>query len=211
MHNLWQKLRLWNGNAAAHHVIVVSGLPRSGTSLMMSMLAAGGVPVLTDQHRRADEDNPQGYFEFERVKRLERGDVGWLAAAKGKAVKVISALLPFLPPNYSYRVLFMERPLPEILASQRAMLVRRQTSDLDHNDDGEMTLVLGHHLEETRHWLTTQPNMQTLPVPYHQLVDDAPRLIEGIGHFLHLPLDTARMTTVIEPALYRNRGESVGQ
>ena len=110
MQDLWQSLRRRRGvdDQRSDRRFWAATL---GTSLMMSMLAAGGIPILTDQQRRADEDNPQGYYEFERVKRLEKGDTGWLAGSQGKAVKVISALLPFLPPNYSYRVIFMERPL----------------------------------------------------------------------------------------------------
>src|SRR3954447_12968927 len=106
-------------------VIVVSGLPRSGTSLMMNMLQAGGVPIVTDAQRIADDDNPKGYFELERVKQMGRGDVDWVGDSHGKAVKVISYLLKNLPPTSSYKVLFMRRRLPEVLASQKKMLIRR--------------------------------------------------------------------------------------
>ena len=106
-------------------VTIVSGLPRSGTSMMMKMLEAGGLPPLTDNLRTADEDNPKGYYEFERVKQLPKGDVAWLPDAQGKVVKVIAALLPSLPGGYHYRVIFMQRAMPEVLASQRQMLIRR--------------------------------------------------------------------------------------
>src|SRR5512138_3362092 len=109
-------------------VIIVSGLPRSGTSMMMKMLAEGGLPVLTDSIRTADEDNPNGYFELEVVKKLAEGQRAWLSDAGGKLVKVISALLEFLPPEYHYRVLFMERQIAEILASQQKMLARRNAT-----------------------------------------------------------------------------------
>jgi hypothetical protein len=109
----------------AERIVVVSGLPRSGTSMMMKMLEAGGIPVLTDYEREADEDNPKGYFEFERVKNLKDGDDAWLPQAKGKVVKVIAALLTDLPSSYEYEVIFMRRAMPEILASQRQMLIRR--------------------------------------------------------------------------------------
>jgi hypothetical protein len=97
-------------------IIVVSGLPRSGTSLMMQMLEAGGQTVLVDHVRKADSDNPEGYYEYEAVKDLSKGETVWLAEAQGKAVKVISALLEFLPVEYTYRVIFMRRRIPEILA-----------------------------------------------------------------------------------------------
>src|SRR5450432_3057856 len=108
---------------AAYTITVVSGLPRSGTSLMMQMLAAGGMPLLTDQIRAPDQDNPRGYFEFERVKQIKR-DQAWLGSAVGKAVKIIHLLLYDLPPNRNYRVIFMRRNIEEVLISQRKMLQR---------------------------------------------------------------------------------------
>src|ERR1041384_1116574 len=112
-------------------VIVVSGLPRSGTSMMMRMLAEGGVPVITDELRRPDSDNPKGYFELEPVRQMTDGNVTWLENAGGKAVKVISALLEHLPSNHSYKVIFLERDLHEILASQRKMLMNRKEEEID--------------------------------------------------------------------------------
>lgn len=106
-------------------VIVVSGLPRSGTSMMMKMLAAGGVSLLTDHIREADSDNPQGYYEFERVKKLDKGDTAWVAEAQGQAVKIISQLLKHLPATYDYKVIFMRRHMDEVLASQQKMLLNR--------------------------------------------------------------------------------------
>lgn len=134
--------------AAEQPVIVVSGLPRSGTSLMMRMLAAGGVPLLTDGQRTADEDNPYGYFEYEPVKALQR-DATWLPQARGKAIKIISQLLPTLPPDVPYRVLFMRRELREVLASQRQMLVRRgKPSDAD--SDAELAALFAAHLQQVQ-------------------------------------------------------------
>ena len=105
-------------------VIVVSGLPLLGTSMMMKMLIAGGLPALTDGLRVADENNPKGYFELEQVKQLPEGDTGWVQTARGKAVKVISYLLESLPGEVSYRVIFMQRDLDEVLLSQKRMLDR---------------------------------------------------------------------------------------
>jgi hypothetical protein len=108
-------------------ITIVSGLPRSGTSLMMQMLAAGGMPVLSDGERRADTDNPRGCLEWERIKQLPK-DPACIAEAEGKVVKVISQLLLSLPPGHDYRIVFMQRPLPEILKSQDEMLRRRGTA-----------------------------------------------------------------------------------
>ena len=99
-------------------IVIMSGLPRSGTSLMMSILSAGGLPVLTDHQRKPDADNPKGYYEYERVKKLARGDTKWLSKADGKVVKIISALLMYLPETYSYKIIFMHRHMSEILESR---------------------------------------------------------------------------------------------
>jgi hypothetical protein len=122
-------------------ITIVSGLPRSGTSMMMKMIEAGGIPPLTDAIRAADEDNPKGYYEFERVKQMDKGDVAWVADAPGKSVKVISALLKHLPPGYDYRVIFVQRNMAEILASQRKMLTHRG-EDANKMDDEKMADLL---------------------------------------------------------------------
>src|SRR5574342_806932 len=111
--------------SAAEFVTVVSGLPRSGTSMMMRMLETGGLPVMTDHIRIPDESNPKCYYEFEQVKQLKEGNTGWISEGKGKVVKIISALLEYLPPGHKYRIVFMQRNMDEILASQREMLLRR--------------------------------------------------------------------------------------
>ena len=124
----------------AQFITVVSGLPRSGTSMMMKMLEAGGILPIIDNIRTADEDNPKGYYEFERVKAIDKGDTEWVADAQGKSVKVISALLKHLPSDHQYRVIFIRRHMDEILASQRKMLLRRG-EDPDKMDDAEMALL----------------------------------------------------------------------
>ncbi len=187
-------------------ITIVSGLPRSGTSLMMKMLEAGGLPPLVDQVRQADMDNPQGYYEFERVKQLDKGDVAWIGAAQGKVVKVISALLKHLPSDHSYKVIFMERTMSEVLASQRKMLSHRNESLPSAEDEARIGQVFARHVEETRRWLATQPNISTLSINYGQLLQDAPPHIIKIQQFLDQPLDGERMLAAIDPALYRNRG-----
>jgi hypothetical protein len=209
MQSLWGRvLRLAGGKPAPGRITIVSGLPRSGTSLMMKMLAAGGLPLLIDHNRPADEDNPHGYYEFERVKQLERGDLGWLATARGKAVKVISALLPHLPPTYSYRVIFMEREIDEVMASQRKMLARLQPAEMDVAPDEEMAALLEHHLRTTRAWIEQQSHLTAHYVSYHKLMQDSHAEAERIAGFLDSSLDAPAMVRAIDPTLYRNRTQS---
>ena len=132
-------------------VIIVSGLPRSGTSMMMAALKAGGIAIVTDQIRIADDDNPKGYYEFEPVKKLQEGDYSWLPETRGKAIKVISALLTDLPDGYTYKLIFMRRAMPEILASQRKMLVNRG-EDPDAINDEDMAAYFEAHLGEIIAW-----------------------------------------------------------
>jgi hypothetical protein len=188
-------------------IIIVSGLPRSGTSMMMKMLEAGGMTLLTDNFRKADEDNPKGYFEFERVKKLKDGDTAWLADAHGKAVKVISALLPHLPPTYNYRIIFMERSLSEVLASQRKMLLRRG-EDPDKVGDEEMSRLFEKHLKQVMTWMESQLNIQHIIVNYNQMLEDPGPHITRINHFLGEILDTKKMAEVIDPVLYRQRQQA---
>ena len=187
----------------AQTVIVVSGLPRSGTSMMMKMLAEGGLPVLTDSIRSADEDNPNGYFELEVVKQLSEGQKDWLAEADGKIVKVISALLEHLPPEHRYKVLFMERQIPEILASQRKMLARRnETSNIS---DAEMEAQFQEHLKAIKYWLARQPNMEVLYVDYNRMMAEPDAYLQKIADFIDVPVDVAKMRSVPNERLYRNR------
>ena len=186
------------------YIIVVSGLPRSGTSMMMKMLEAADVPILTDNLRTADEDNPKGYYEFERVKKLEDGDSAWLTEAQGKAVKVIAALLPQLPTAYRYRILFMRRAMPEVLASQREMLVRRG-EDPNRISDEELTKLFEKHLQRIDAWLAAQPHMKRLDVDYNQLLANPMPQVEAINRFLDDSLDEEKMVGVIDPDLYRQR------
>jgi hypothetical protein len=188
----------------AAFITVVSGLPRSGTSMMMQILDAGGLPIVTDHTRTADDDNPKGYYELERVKALKEGDTAWVKDAPGKAVKVISFLLENLPPGYEYRVLFMQREVSEVLASQRQMLVRRG-EPTDAVDDQTMADLFHKHLVGVEAWLAAQPNMYTLYVPYAALLKNPAVHIDAVIDFLELPLDRAAMLAVPDRSLYRQR------
>jgi hypothetical protein len=184
-------------------IVIVSGLPRSGTSMMMKMLAEGGVPVITDELRRADVDNPNGYFEFETVRQMSAGDVSWLANAGGKAVKIISALLEYLPSNYSYKIIFLEREIHEILASQHKMLTHR--NEKPTADDKEIETQIQQHLSVMKPWLVRQPNMEVLFLNYNTLMTKPEPLCEQVSEFLDLPLNQTRMLAVPDKQLYRNR------
>jgi hypothetical protein len=189
-------------------VVIVSGLPRSGTSLMMKMLEAGGLEPLEDGLREADMDNPRGYYELERVKKLSAGDVAWLDDAPGKVVKVIATLLYHLPDTHSYRVIFMRRRMAEILASQRQMLVNRG-EDPDAVPDEDMARIFQGHLERLGPWLAGRDDIQVLDVDYNELMGGSTtEIIAGIDAFLGNGLDIAAMRTVVEPDLYRQRREA---
>jgi hypothetical protein len=184
-------------------ITVVSGLPRSGTSMMMKMLEAGGMPVLIDHIRTADDDNPQGYYEFERVKQIET-DQAWLADAGGKAVKMVAALLRHLPANYRYRILFMQRSMEEVLASQRQMLIRRGEPTEQFGDD-KMASIFGKHVEKIQAWLAQQHNMQLLYVQYGEVIAHPAEQIARINEFLGNVLDVPRMEATVDKRLYRQR------
>ena len=185
-------------------IVVVSGLPRSGTSMTMKMLAAGGLTPVEDGVRTADEDNPKGYFEDERVKDLHQDvDKSWLAASRGKVVKIISFLLPHLPETHNYRVLFMRRNLREVLASQAKMLERRgETSD---TSDEKMLELWQDHLWRVNWQLKKRPWFTALDVHYRAVLDSPREEAEKIREFLGRPLDVEAMAGVVDRSLYRNR------
>ena len=198
---------LFNSDDEKEAVVVVSGLPRSGTSMLMSMLDAGGIPPITDNIRMADEDNPKGYYEFERVKALDKGDTAWVADAQGKSVKVISALLKQLPPEYRYRIIYIRRNMPEILASQRKMLLRRG-EDPDKVDDAQMAALFEKHVSQVESWLREQSNMQVLYVHYSDILADPEKEARRINDFMGGEMQVERMAEAVDPDLYRNRQDA---
>jgi len=187
-------------------IVVVSGLPRSGTSLAMRMLDVGGLPVMTDGLRHADVSNPNGYYELERVKGLEgQVDARWLADAHGKAVKIISFLLTWLPESYDYRVVFMERRLDEVMASQDAMLRQRgEAAAIDAARDARA--LYEEHLRQVDRFLSRRSCFSVLRLDYGDVVARPAVAANRLAEFVNAPLDVARMAAVADPALYRNRG-----
>jgi len=184
-------------------ITIVSGLPRSGTSMMMKILEAGGLQIFTDNLRVPDEDNPKGYYELEQVKALKDGDDAWIKDASGKVVKVISSLLEYLPSAYKYKIVFMRREIVEILASQKQMLIRRgESSD---GDDPKMAEMFQEHLKRVRVWLANQPNMETLYVDYNALMADPDPEIKAVAEFLGLNESLDAMLAVPDKKLYRQK------
>jgi hypothetical protein len=198
--------RLYRKKRYGEPVVVVSGLPRSGTSMMMGMLEAGGVEILTDGIRTADEDNPKGYFEYEPVKELTKdGSKLWLEDAPGKAVKIISELLKELPSDLNFKLIFMKRNLEEVIVSQNKMLVRRGES-ADGDEDERMMLLFARHLEKVKKWIERQSHFEAIFLDYEKVVEDPDSRAEQIRAFLQRELDLTRMARVVDRQLYRNRG-----
>ncbi len=186
-----------------NEIIIVSGLPRSGTSMLMKMLEAGGLEILTDEIRKADMDNPKGYYEFERVKKLET-DKEWLFEAKGKVIKAVSMLLKHLPINYHYKIIFSQRNIQEILLSQKQMLIRRG-EPTDKISDKELAGIYEKHLCQVRKWLSCQPGFEVLYVNYNNILTDPHRYCKEINKFLDRDSNVERMANVIDKSLYRQQ------
>ena len=184
-------------------IVIVSGLPRSGTSLMMKMLEAGGIDPLTDNLRKADPDNPKGYYEFERVKKLPL-DKNWISQARGKAVKVLAELIKHLPGDEHYLIIFMMRDLDEIIESQKKMMVRRD-EDPDSIGDAEMKDLLRKYLVSLKKLVNKNRNMEVLYISYNELMEDPEETAEELQEFLDLDLHREEVINCVDPALYRNR------
>jgi hypothetical protein len=188
-------------------ITVVSGLPRSGTSMMMQMLKAGGMPILSEKERGADTYNPRGYLEWVRIKELE-SNPGLIEEAEGKAVKVFSPFLPFLSPKHEYRVLLMQRPLAEVLKSQTEMLRQGSGSVVPTLDPTAVQEAFAWHLTNVENWREHRPNMAFLKVDYPSVVREPVVAAIDIAAFLGIELKIAAMAEQVEAKLYRVRMEA---
>jgi hypothetical protein len=186
-------------------VTIVAGLPRSGTSMMMNCLHKGGLNVLVDNLRKPDEDNPLGYFEYEPVKKTKQ-DPSWLKNAPGKVVKMVYRLLYDLPAGYEYRVIFMQRDMAEVLASQKKMLDRSQKSAAEVSDE-QMAALYQSDLQKFFHWIARQPHFKMLIVNHRDMLNHTREQCEKISHFLGGRLDVENMIQTVNPLLYRNRNQ----
>jgi hypothetical protein len=188
---------------AAPYLTIVSGLPRSGTSMMMQVLCAGGLEPLIDHQRKADDDNPRGYYEFEAVKRTKQ-DPSWLMGSHGKVVKMVYRLLYDLPRDYEYRVVFLRRDLKEVLASQNKMLQRLGRNAAAVPED-QMEDLFQRQLAEFDRWIAERRNFAILNVEYKEMVADPRPPCEQINRFLDGRLNLDAMIGAVDPNLYRNR------
>ncbi len=199
-------------------ITVASGLPRSGTSMLMQMLQAAGLGILSDGARAADVDNPKGYFELEATKRLSQ-DASFLAEARGSVVKIVAPLLTCLPTEYSYRVIFVERDMEEVMDSQRAMM---EHCGIDAGSDAierALARALQKRIEEVKSWLGDSENVQVCYVMHKDLIESPMEASIGIANFLEAAGEKAtglwseaergdalsRMANVVDPELYRHR------
>jgi hypothetical protein len=196
-------LSFWRHGGKILMITIVSGLPRSGTSLMMQMLVAGGMTALSDGERKPDPDNPNGYLEWERIKRLPK-EPGLITEAEGKVVKVISQLILSLPDGPAYRIIFMQRPMAEVLKSQEEMLKRRGTHDSGGNA-AAIEQVFQRHLIEVGGWLAAKGNAKVLRVPYHRVLQEPQAVATEVAGFLDVALDIKAMVGQVDTSLYRNR------
>ena len=184
-------------------VTIVSGLPRSGTSMMMRMISDGGIAPLIDNIRKADADNPEGYYEFEPVKQTKK-DASWLGQAGGKVVKMVYRLLYDLPGGYQYRVIFMRRKLEEVIKSQEVMLERKGKAGGDMSDE-KLIGLFRDEINKCLTWLRGNPAFAFIEVDYNEMVSSPGPLVARLNEFLGGSLDTAKMNAVVDPKLYRQR------
>jgi len=185
-------------------ITIVSGLPRSGTSMMMRMLEIGGIPPLIDNIRKADVDNPRGYYEFERVKKIKE-DTDWLEDAKGKVVKMVSDLLYHLPSDRKYKVVFMRRTMSEMLASQKKMLDRLGNKGAGVSDE-KMIELYEKHLKKIMDWLETQDHIDVKYTWYNEILADPAAQAKEVNEFLNNVPDIEKMASAVDGSLYRNKG-----
>jgi hypothetical protein len=187
-------------------IVVVSGLPRSGTSMLMKMLEAGGMKIMTDSERTADIDNPKGYFEYERIKDLEKEtDKSYVREGRGKALKVISFLIKDLPDDNDYRVIFMRRDLDEVLASQNKMIDRLDSTDTSASGEA-MKEAYRNDIVRTRLLCKQRPNFEHIEIHYKPTVEQPTDTARRVNEFLDGRLDEVAMRAAVDGSLYRNRG-----
>ncbi len=184
-------------------ITIVSGLPRSGTSMMMKILEAGGMEIVTDNIRKANEDNPHGYYEYEKVKEIKE-NASWLKETRGKAFKMISRSLYDLPSNESYKVIFMKRKMNEIRASQKKMLECMGNNKGDISDE-KMGEFFNKHLSKIMEWMDEQKYMDVLYINYNDILGNPGEQIIILNHFLNDKLNAEKAVNAIDKSLYRNR------
>lgn len=189
--------------ATRNYLTIVSGLPRSGTSMMMRMLDEGGLTAITDNIRKADADNPKGYYEFEPVKKTKE-DPSWLNGTEGKVVKMVYRLLYDLPAGRQYRVIMMRRNLDEVIKSQEVMLERSGKAGGKLSDD-KLKKMFADELAKVEAWMDERGGFKYVEIDYNDMLKNPVPLAARINQFLDGGLDEAKMAAVVDPSLYRQR------
>ncbi|WP_347374167.1 alkaline phosphatase family protein [Aequorivita sp. Q41] len=182
-------------------IVLVSGLPRSGTSLMMQMLDKGGINTLTDGKRAADESNPKGYYEYEAVMALHK-DNSWMEKAQNKSLKVVAPLLKHINPEFRYKIIFMKRDLDEVIKSQQKMIGKRT--------DTLPISLLNAYQEQLNHievWKEREPGVELVYIDYKEVLESPNKMLDKIEAFIGLPLNKVAMGRCIDKSLYRNKSE----
>ncbi len=185
-------------------IIIVSGLPRSGTSLLMQMMEAGGYEIVKDELRGADIDNPKGYYEFEKTKALNK-DASWVPECRGKVIKIVSPLLRYLPLTEDYDIIFIKRNLDEVLASQKKMMARRKSDDGGISDE-KMKQYFEDHLRTVESWFKQHRNFNSLFLQFDELIQQPEWAAEKLSEFLGIKPSSniQKMTACVDKKLYRN-------
>ncbi len=191
-------------NKILGELTIVSGLPRSGTSMMMQMLEAGGMEVFTDKERTADDNNPKGYYEHELVKSLARNKK-WLPQAKDKTVKIIAQLLTYLPNNFRYKIIFMERNIYEVVQSQQRMLSRNGKQVKEEELPVNLVQAYENTLKKIDQWARNQPNVSIIKVAYKNVIEAPFPEVIKIREFLDKDLTLEKMVNAVDRKLYRER------
>lgn len=185
-------------------IIIVSGLPRTGTSMMMNILKESGIRILEDQSREANEHNPEGYFEYQPVLELPEGNISWLENAEGQAVKVNSYYIQHLPPKYEYKVLFMERNIEEIVKSQHKTLAD-EGKKFHKKEIKMMGDYFRTHIKQIKTWISLQPNFSVLYISYSALVSTPGQYPSIIGEFLEYDAEKLNVEKVVDKKLYKEK------
>ncbi|NRA13169.1 MAG: tetratricopeptide repeat protein [Crocinitomicaceae bacterium] len=179
-------------------IIIVSGLPRSGTSMMMQMLDGAELPILTDGLRKKDSNNPKGYFEYEKVKSLHKSN-DWLAEGEGKVIKVIVQLIKYLPKEFRYKIILMTRSIDEILESQRIMIGKRTPPKLEIKRSFEK------EINSVEKWSRLEPGVELIKIAYRDTINHPQDQAEKVAEFLNRDLDIEKMVDAVDSTLYHNR------
>ena len=184
-------------------IVIVTGLPRSGTSLMMQILHSAGIDVFIDNIRQPDVSNPNGYFEHQLVKTIEQ-DSSWVNNVRGKAIKIVSPLIKYLPENINYKIIFMERDLSEIIQSQEKMMLENESSDNQVNPNILKKLFIK-DLQQVKAWINHQPNIKVIFISYRNIVNEFDKVVSRLEEFLNISIDQEKTRLIIDKSLYRTK------